>query len=44
MVEYFGCCLDARLRWESMEMKALMKINTKLRFFAQNYLGCSATF
>ena len=37
MLEYFGCCLDANLSRESMAMKSLRKINTKLRFlYRQN--------
>ena len=37
MLEYFGCCLDANLSRESMAMKSLRKINTKLRFlYGQN--------
>ena len=32
MVEYLGCCLDAYLSGESMAMKSLGKINTKLQF------------
>ena len=32
MVEYLGCCLDTNLSGESMAMKSLRKINTKLQF------------
>ena len=32
MVEYLGCCLNNNLRGESMAMKSLTKINTKLHF------------
>ena len=32
MVEYLGCCLDANLNGESMAMKSIRKINTKLHF------------
>ena len=32
MVEYPGCCLDANLSGESMAMKSLKKIDTKLQF------------
>ena len=32
MVEYLGCCLDTNLSEESMVMKSLRKINTKLQF------------
>ena len=32
MVEYLGCCLDANLSGESMAMKSLRKIKTKLQF------------
>ena len=36
-LEYFGCCLDSNLSRESMAMKSLRKINTKLRFlYRQN--------
>ena len=37
MVEYLGCCLDANLSGESVAMKSLRKINTKLQFlYRQN--------
>ena len=37
MVEYLGCCLDANLNGESMAIKSLRKINTKLQFlYRQN--------
>ena len=45
MLEYLGCCLDTNhgrspctnLSGESMEMKSLRKINTKLQFlYRQN--------
>ena len=37
MVEYLGYCLDANLSGESMPMKSLRKINTKLQFlYRQN--------
>ena len=37
MVEYLGCCLDANLSGESMAVKSLRKINTKLQFlYRQN--------
>ena len=37
MVEYLGCCLQANLSGESMAMKSLSKINTKLQFlYIQN--------
>ena len=37
MVEYLDCCLDANLSGESMKMKFLRKINTKLQFlYRQN--------
>ena len=37
IVEYLGCCLDANLSGESMAMKSLRKINTKLQFlYRQN--------
>ena len=32
MVEDLGCCFDAYLSGESMAMKSLRKINTKLQF------------
>ena len=32
IVEYLGCGLDANLSGESMEIKSLKKINTKLQF------------
>ena len=32
ITEYPGCCLDAKLNGESMAMKSLTKINTKLQF------------
>ena len=32
MVEYLGCCLNNNLSGESMAMKSLTKINTKLHF------------
>ena len=32
MVEYLGCCLDDKLSGESMEIKSIRKINTKLQF------------
>ena len=39
MVEYLGCCLDANLSGESMAMKSLRKIITKLQFlYRQNDL------
>ena len=37
MVECLGCCLDTDLSEESMIMKSLRKINTKLQFlYRQN--------
>ena len=37
MVEYFGCCLDANLSGESMAMKSLRKINSKVKLlYIQN--------
>ena len=37
MVQCLGCYLDANLSGESMAMKSLKKINTKLRFlYRQN--------
>ena len=37
MVEYLDCCLDPNLSGESMEMKSLRKISTKLQFlYRQN--------
>ena len=37
MVEYLGCCLVTNLSGESMAMKSLKKINTKLQFlYRQN--------
>ena len=37
IAEYLGCCLDANLTGESMAMKSLRKINTKLQFlYRQN--------
>ena len=30
MVEYLGCCLEAKVSGESMAVKSLRKINTKL--------------
>ena len=37
MVEYLGCCLDANLSGESMAVKSVRKINTKLQFlYRQN--------
>ena len=35
MVEYLGSCLDANLSVESMAMKSLRKINTKLQFLCR---------
>ena len=32
MVEYLGCCLEANLSGESIAMKSLRKIITKLQF------------
>ena len=32
LVEYLGCCLEANLNADSMAMKSLKKINTKLQF------------
>ena len=37
MAEYLRCCLDANLSGESIAMKSLRKINTKLPFlYRQN--------
>ena len=37
MVEYLGCCLDADMSGESVAMKSIKKINTKLQFlYKQN--------
>ena len=37
MVEYLGCCFDGNLSGESMTMKCLRMINTKLQFlYRQN--------
>ena len=37
MKKYLGCCRDAKLNGESMAMKSLRKINTKLQFlYRQN--------
>ena len=33
MIEYLDCCLDANLSGESLVMKSLTMINTKLQFF-----------
>lgn len=47
MVEYLGCSLDTKLIEESMAMKSLGKIRTKLQlfyrqnhFYRQNDVGC----
>ena len=35
MVEYLGCCFDAKLSRKSMTVKYIRKINTKLQFLYQ---------
>ena len=49
-VEYLGCCLDANLSGESMAIKSIRKITTKLQFLYRqneflnpNYAGCCVT-
>ena len=39
MVEYLGCCLDANLSGESIAMKSVRKIKTRLQYRQNEFLN-----